>query len=98
MKSISTLAVLGGAYALSSDRLDLLTPQTLLHDRCPPNAELIEGECQLSMLATSGTTFDIQVSFRSNISQTALSLEESRKLAEETEDFPWRALLGAIRR
>ncbi|KAH7397196.1 hypothetical protein BKA66DRAFT_408712 [Pyrenochaeta sp. MPI-SDFR-AT-0127] len=57
-----------------------------MRDACPSNSVLHNGECQPSIYDSSSTPAVINAA---NISHISQSLDESRKLASQTKDFPW---------
>lgn len=81
MKSVLGLSILGGTLALSNDKVDFVAQHPLLHDACPSNSILHDGECQPSIVVSHA--------YESNISHITQTLAESRKSASSIKDFPW---------
>lgn len=80
MKGAVSFGLFSGAVALSHNKLDTVPQQVLLHDACPSDSILRDGECHLAATAPS------QVTFKSNITTT---LEEARLTASKQANFPW---------
>ncbi|EMD88542.1 hypothetical protein COCC4DRAFT_76733 [Bipolaris maydis ATCC 48331] len=89
MKSIIGLSALGGALASSNAHIGFVAQQPLLHNVCPANFILHNEECRPSAqvtLATPAPTFE---SNTTKIAPFTNSLEDARKLASQTKNFPW---------
>jgi hypothetical protein len=86
MKTAISLSFIGSALALSDTKIDIVAPQPLLQQACPSNSILYDGECRLSTYdSTSADTF----AFSHNVTHISQSLNESRKLASQDQNFPW---------
>jgi hypothetical protein len=90
MKSTISLISLGGALALSSEKVDFVAQQPLIQNACPLNSLLHKGECQLPKFESPiASTLTFQSNASSHISHFTQTLKESRALASQTKDFPW---------
>ncbi|CAI6331818.1 unnamed protein product [Periconia digitata] len=83
MKSAVGLSLLSSALA-SSNNINHIPQKPFLDNACPSNSILHDGECLPTSYAIPSTTESI--SFQEN---GTLSLDESRALAQQADDFPW---------
>ncbi|KAH4926535.1 hypothetical protein HBI23_155750 [Parastagonospora nodorum] len=88
MWSALGLSLLGGALAFTSDKSEHVHSDALLQDACPSGSILVDSACQLESYDAS-STFASTIAYRSNLSQPSQTLEEARRTAQETTDFPW---------
>ena len=92
MRSAIGLGLLGGAAALSNEKMHVVAQKPLMAESCPSDASLYNGKC---MPAIYGSTTPELVPFQSNTTESsylaplAYTLEESRAKASEQKDFPW---------
>ncbi|KAI0578982.1 protein containing SET domain protein [Pyrenophora tritici-repentis] len=92
MRSAIGLGLLGGATALSSDKVHVVAQKPLMADSCPLDSSLYNGKC---MPAIYGSVTPDLVPFQSNATQSSriaplvYTVEESRKKASAEHDFPW---------
>jgi hypothetical protein len=89
MRSTISLSLLGGALALSNEKIEFVAQTPLIKDACPSNHLLDNGKClPLAYGDSPASTF----AFQSNTTQPSHptnSLEDARVLASQTENFPW---------
>ncbi|KAF1829404.1 SET domain-containing protein [Decorospora gaudefroyi] len=86
MKSAIGLSLVAGALTLSNEKTNFVAQQPLIRDACPSNAIIHNEECQPLPYDSSTTS---TLAFQSNTTHILHTLDESRILASQTEDFPW---------
>lgn len=95
MKSITIgLAVVGGARALSNEKIELLAqqPRSLWEGACPSNSLLPIVECRPTAqktLVTSTLTFESNTSHVRHVAPFTTPLEDARARALQSKNFPW---------
>lgn len=88
MRSLISIGLLGGALALTNDKVEHVQQQALLQSACPSDSTLVDGVCQLASYDSS-STFASTIAYGGNVSQPSQTLEDSRKAAAQAADFPW---------
>jgi hypothetical protein len=82
MKAAISLTLVGGAVALSNEKVDSIAQQPIIPNACPSNSVLHNSECQPSMDGSMPV-------FKSNISHITQSLDELRASASQIQDYSW---------